>query len=232
MQSTAQLTKFWDSSSRNIPANKDHSRYAETAIKDLAPHSTICDLGGGTGADAIYFARAGHTVTLYDISSFAMKQAVKKAEKMGLSIATKQADFGDSKFKLPVETFDLIYSRLTLHYFKPEQMYNILTTIYEALRTNGKAMITLKSSEDKKEIQFLKSTAKEIEPGVFEDKGQIKMRLNLDQLRDVMKKTGLPDGAYSIREITEDLGGRVDAVKSGNMTIILNEIIITKVSKL
>lgn len=226
MITSQELTKIWDNSHENIPLDKDFSRYAES--QKLASGLNTCDLGGGTGADTIFFAKQGHRVALYDISPLALSRAQIKSKELGLKIKTVQSDFGSDWFTLPVNAFDFLYSRLALHYFPSAQLAHILAKIYSSLKESGKAKITLKSPVDEKEMEFLKSTSVELEPGVFSEEGQIKTRFDLAQLKAILQKTGIPESSYSVAEISEDLGGRTDAIKSGNKVMVLNEITITK----
>lgn len=228
MATANNLQAIWDNSHRNIPTDKDFSRYAEEQLADLSPHSDICDLGGGTGVDSILFAQQGHKVTIYDISPLALQRAMKHALELGLELKVVQSDFGSDQFTLPVNTFDFVYSRLALHYFPSFQLASILATVYASLKDGGKAKITLKSPVDAKEMSYIMSTAEESEPGVFIQEGQIKTRFSLTQLNSILERSGIPEGSYSIGEIAEDLSGRVDTIKSGNKVMSLNEITITK----
>lgn len=188
MITTQKLTEIWDASHSNIPSGKDFSHYAESQLSEIEANSAVCDLGGGTGADSVLFAQKGHRVTLYDISPLALERAKSKADGLNLELKTAQSDFGSEHFILPVEAFDFLYSRLALHYFPSTQLARIFANIYSSLRAGGKAKITLKSPTDVKEMEFLKSTAEEIEPGVFSEEGQIKTRFSLTQLKAILHK--------------------------------------------
>lgn len=228
MATANNLKAIWDNSHSKIPTNKDFSRYAEDQLADLAANSSICDLGGGSGVDGILFAQQGHKVTIYDISPLALERAKKHGIELGLELNVVQSDFGSDQFALPVDTFDFVYSRLALHYFPSVQLARILATVYASLKDGGKAKITLKSPVDAREMNYIKSNAEESEPGVFIQEGQIKTRFSLTQLNSILEKSGIPESSYSIGEITEDLSGRVDTIKSGNKVMSLNEITITK----
>ncbi len=228
MNTTASLQAIWDDSHRNIPTDKDFSRYAEDQLSHLGPNSNICDLGGGAGVDSSLFAQQGHKVTIYDISPLALERAKNHSIDLGLELNIVQSDFGSDQFALPVDTFDFVYSRLALHYFPSVQLARILATVYASLKDGGKAKITLKSPVDAREMNYIKSNAEESEPGVFIQEGQIKTRFSLTQLNSILEKSGIPESSYSIGEITEDLSGRVDTIKSGNKVMSLNEITITK----
>jgi hypothetical protein len=99
--------------------------------------------------------------------------------------------------------------------------------IYSKLKVGGTAFLTLKSPEDKQEMEFLKQSAKEIEAGVFNDEGQIKSRFTVDQLKEILKESGIESS--EVTSYVEDLSGRTDVTKSGNVQLLLNEIRFTKV---
>lgn len=218
----------WNASQAKLPDNKEHSHYAEDQIKILKPNSIICDLGGSIGADAIFFAGKGHDVYLYDISEKALERARQRAKNQNLDISTVQADFGDENFSLPKGRFDLVFSRLAIHYFRTDILIRILNIIYDSLKIGGIAKITMKSPLDEAEMKFLKSNAEEIEPGVFEENGFIKTRFSLDQLEQILGSTNIPKENYSVKTMQENFEDKVDQTKSGNTIFVLNEITIVK----
>lgn len=63
-------------------------------IADYIPaSSTILDVGGGNGRNAIWLARRGHRVTIADISESGLELARRAAAEDGLSISTIAMDF-------------------------------------------------------------------------------------------------------------------------------------------
>ncbi|GAA4024737.1 class I SAM-dependent methyltransferase [Arthrobacter methylotrophus] len=75
----------------------------------LAP-GTALDLGCGEGADAIWLAQHGWTVTAVDVSAVALERAATHAVEAGLQdrIAWQQRDFASWH---PEENFDLVSSQ-------------------------------------------------------------------------------------------------------------------------
>lgn len=224
------LRQYWNKGSASMPFDKDHSRYAESVLAEITRPCAICDLGGGTGADTIYFLTKGHKVTEYDISEVGLERTREKAEKLGLegNLELVQADFGSHNFSLPENKFDLVFSRLAVHYFTPDVTAKIFHEVYKGLKQGGVAKLTLKSPSDKDEMDFLSNNAEEINPGVFEENGMIKSRYTIKQLAEILEKAEIPARQFSVKEITEDMSGRTDKVKSGNQKFILNEITIKK----
>jgi SAM-dependent methyltransferase len=74
-------------------------------VADLAPGRAL-DVGCGEGADAIWLARRGWTVTAIDISDLAVRRAREAAERAG---ATVEWVCGDAlRTPFPARSFDLV----------------------------------------------------------------------------------------------------------------------------
>lgn len=222
------LVETWNKSHAKIPSDKDESRYAIEKEFLLPRNSLICDFGGGTGADSLYFLKKGHSVVFLDISSTAIDAANKKVKENGLSdkFMSKQTDFSEDSVPLEDNYVDIVYSRLAIHYFTKERTIEILKEIKRILKPGGKAYITVKSPDDKNEMNFLKETATEIEKNVFDDNGQIKSRYEIKEWEKMLHSIEVDN--YSVQLYEEDLGGRKDIVKSGLDKFMLTEIIFTK----
>lgn len=220
------LTEKWNKSHSEIPANKTVSMYAVKREKEFPGRSTVCDIGGGTGADAIYFLKQGHKVILVDISDFALMSADNKAKKEGFDLETLRVTLGQESIPLGDGVTDIVYSRLALHYFDRAVTTGIFKEVFRIMKKGAKAFITIKSPDDEKEMDFLKNTAKEKENGVFDDKGDLKSRFTKTQLEEILEEAGISD--FKISTFVEDLGERVDKIKSGNKQLLLNEIQLAK----
>lgn len=224
------LQAYWNKSSATIPDDKDPSAYAIEKEQVFPKPAIVCDLGGGSGADSLYFASKGHRVDLVDISNIALARASEAAKKKGFADKVKvyQADLGEGALPLATARFDVVYSRLALHYFKSDILQKLLTEIYKLLKPNGTAYITVKSPDDKAEMDYLVKQSVEVEDGVFDEGGYIKTRYSLQQLKDILSKAGIPSSETSVDKYTEDLGGRKDKVKSGNTQLTVNQITLHK----
>jgi ubiquinone/menaquinone biosynthesis C-methylase UbiE len=220
------LIDRWNQSHSRIPNNKSESNYAVEREKLFPRNSHVLDLGGGSGTDAVYFAKHGHTVTVADISDVGLTRAKEKAKNEGVELSTAQVELGQQPLPFPPNFFDIVFSRLAIHYFQPKETTEILKNIYEVLKPSGITYIVVKSPDDKEEMDFLLATANQISENVFEDNGEIKSRYTKEQLSEFIKNAGIEN--FEVKEYVEDLSGRVDSVKSGNSRFILNEIILRK----
>lgn len=230
------LLKKWNESSKGMPYQKDPSNYAIEKEKQFRRESTILDLGGGQGDDSLYFAQHGHKVIIVDISDNALDKAKNKFKEHNAEdklLGAKQADLNEGKIPVDDNSVDVVYARLSLHYFPRDITVSLFKEILRTLKQDGKTFITLKSPNDEEEMKFLKQTAREIEPGVFEeDDSQLKTRYNDGQLLSMLSEAGISKYVYTIGKYKEKLGGRKDRVKSGKTEFDLTEITITKTEPL
>lgn len=185
---------------------ENFNRYAEEREKEFPRHSLICELGGGTGEDALYFLRRGHSVVILDISQFALQRAVDKATEAGLKqhLEVRQVDFGYQTLPLHENSIDVAYSRISLNYFPKEQTVKVFKEIKRVLKPAGKAFLTFKSPEDEKEIERLKNTASIFEDYVYIDGGQLRSRFPKIVLEEILRNAGIE--SFSIESHVEDLG--------------------------
>jgi len=227
------VKEYWNKSTAKLPQDKDPSSYAIQISEMLPQHATVADLGGGSGEDATLFATLGHDVTLLDINEVDIEKTKARAARFGVasSVHTVQHDMGDGRLPLPSDTFDIVYSRLTLHFFNPQILISLLQEIFRVLKSDGKAFLTLKSPKDAQDMAFLRTRAKELSPGLFDMDGMTRTRFTIEQLQAIAAQADLGPDAVTVRECVEKLDNRTDAVKSNVSQFLLNEIVITKKRK-
>lgn len=88
------------------------NRVRAHVLQWLQPGSAILELNAGTGEDAIFFARQGHTVHATDISATMQDMLTKKTKKHGLqnSITQELCSYTDLKNLQTQGPYDLIFS--------------------------------------------------------------------------------------------------------------------------
>lgn len=224
------LQEFWNKNSARIPDDKGHSIYAADMEAYFPRNAQVCDLGGGTGTDSIYFIHKGHNVVLVDIADEPLAKAEARVAELGLpgKLKTAQCDFSFGTLPLEDNSFDVVYSRLALHYFESKVLAQLFSEVYRILRPGGLTCLTLKSPDDAAEMAFLATTAKEIEEGVFDEGGRIKTRYTIERLQQVLADAGTPTDKFNVKAYTEKLGNDNDIVKSGKDEFIVNQITIRK----
>lgn len=222
------VANFWNQQHLKN-GDKQPSDYAKDKEKFFPANSIVCDLGGGDGVDSIYFLEKGHQVYLFDIANLALKKAEEKAKSIGLKdkLMTEVVDLNKDKIPASDDFFDVVYSRLSLHYFYQDRTTEILKDIYRVLKTGGVASIVVKSPEDKEERDWFESHYKKLEPGIYSnDNGLIRTRFTKEQYQSILEKTEIKN--FEIKDYTETFGDQKIYVKCGADKLLYIEIIIKK----
>lgn len=122
------------------------SIFAESVVPLFPRVGKILEIGGGLGQDSKYFSELGYTVLLTDISEDALIKA-KESFKPDSSIETKVLDIS-KPLPFDNDSFDVVYSHLSIHYFNTETTKSIFKEVRRVLRTGGIFAILLNSTTD------------------------------------------------------------------------------------
>lgn len=95
------------------------------------PRGLALDVAAGTGRNAIFLAERGFRVVAIDISSIALDEARRRAEKKSLAISWQQADL--EQIELPHNTYDLI---VNLNYLQR----SLFPQIRKSLKADGRVI--------------------------------------------------------------------------------------------
>jgi SAM-dependent methyltransferase len=143
--------EIWDSRYRErVTAGFDTQPPTELAVQACALLTTPSDVlepGCGSGWDAAYFAILGHRVLATDFSDAlinANRQRFADAERLTFLVH-------DTTHPLPAAdaSHDLVYARLSLHYFDDADTRHIFDDIARVLRPNGLLVFMCKSTDDR-----------------------------------------------------------------------------------
>jgi len=176
----------WDQiHQKNYKDDENHSVYAEEKEKLFPRGAMIVELGSGTGADAVYFLKQGHSVIAMDISAFALQKLEERAEKEGLSkkLKTFQVDFGLQDIPIKENSVDVVYSRISLNYFGARQTTKLFRDIYKILKPGGTAFLSFRSPDDVNEMEYLERTSTLYEPNVFIEGDMLRSRFTVEQCK-------------------------------------------------
>ena len=100
----------------------------------LSPKSHVLVIGGGQGRNTFPFARKGHAVSVIDISSVAVEQMNKEAQRNGLSLYARQGDiFAEGIAGI----YDMIVCAFLLHFYPRAQSGGLLREIKEHTAFDG-----------------------------------------------------------------------------------------------
>jgi SAM-dependent methyltransferase len=141
--------EIWDNRYRERAAGfspRDASDFAKRAASLLAASSDVLELGCGPGWDAAYFAGLGHRVLATDFSGSLIRGNVQRFEGTpGLSFAVLDTS---QPFELAVASYDLVYARLSLHYFEDAATRRVFDEVARVLRPKGRLAFMCRSTSD------------------------------------------------------------------------------------
>lgn len=125
--------------------SKDPSSFAYEIAGLLPPHQKILELGCGAGNDSNYFAALGHKILATDFSDTAIQKNRENYHADNLTFETL-----DISKPLPFKnnSFDLVYARLSLHYFSNTTTREIFEEIKRVLKPGGLLGFVCKSNKD------------------------------------------------------------------------------------
>ena len=135
----------WESADRTIWLDPAEESYYYCKKWQHDGKRSVLDLGCGLGRHSILFAQHGFKVTAVDISDYAVKQTREKADKLGLDIRTLTCDMAKLPFR--ENSFDCIFSYLSISHTDTEGFAKILTDIKKILKPDGEIYVNLCSKE-------------------------------------------------------------------------------------
>lgn len=143
------------------------SDFAEEVLGIIKPFSLVLELGCGVGNDSAAFAKAGHTVLATDFSEVAI---IKNSERFK---DIPNLSFEALDISMPMEFkdnhFDVVYARLSLHYFSDKATKKVFKGIHRVLRPNSFLCFICKSIKDP-----LYGKGEELEKDMFEYDGHLR----------------------------------------------------------
>ncbi|OGM38738.1 hypothetical protein A3F01_06180 [Candidatus Woesebacteria bacterium RIFCSPHIGHO2_12_FULL_38_11] len=185
-----------------------HSVYAEEKEKLFPRNAMIIELGSGTGVDAIYFLKQGHSVIALDISTFALNALETRVKKENLAqkLTTQQVDFGLHDLPIKEGSVDVAYSRISLNYFGAKHTTKLFSDIYRMLKPGGAAYLSFRSPEDANEMEYFEKSSVLYEPNVFIEGEILRSRFTATQLEQMLINAGIPQ--FSVEAYQEDLSAK------------------------
>jgi tellurite methyltransferase len=124
----------WDRQYALSPGGDPPSSFLRQILDSDAwdiPRGSALDVAAGTGRNAIFLAERGFSVIAIDISSIALDEARRRAEKKSLEISWQQADL--EQIELPQAAYDLI---VNFNYLQR----SLFPQIRKALKINGRVI--------------------------------------------------------------------------------------------
>jgi SAM-dependent methyltransferase len=146
------------------------SIFVQDAKGYFPPSGKVLELGCGAGQDGLWLAVQGYEVVQTDFIDGMFPAIRDKAAKLGVQTALRQLDIRNLS-DLGDDSFDIVYSHLSLHYFDHKTTKEIFAELHKILRPGGVLAALFNSISDP---EYLEAREK-IEPH-YVQVGDIKKR--------------------------------------------------------
>jgi len=156
------------------------SEFASEVLTKIQPNSEILELGCGVGKDAVAFAKAGHSVVATDFSRTAIQKNSQKFAKIP-NLVFRELDISQA-FPFEDNNFDVIYARLSLHYFTHDVTLRIFSEISRVLKSGGSLYFMCKSIDDP---QY--GMGEKIEDKMYIDHGHVRHFFSDEYVKQCLK---------------------------------------------
>lgn len=157
--------------------------FAKEVGNKLPAGSAILELGCGKGNDSIYFAELGHHITATDFSDVAIRQNKKRWTHPNLTFKIQDIS---QPFALDDASFDVVYARLSLHYFTDEITKKIFREISRVLKPGGMLYFMCKSTADR-----IYGQGDKIENDMYEFEGYVIHFFSQEYALKLLSESGL-----------------------------------------
>lgn len=125
---------------------KEPSEFAKDIIGYFPNNAKVLELGCGLGIDSAFFAQHGHAVLSTDFSNIAVKNNTKRYANLK-NLSFEVMDIG-KPMKFDNSQFDIVYARLSLHYFPDKLTKKVFAEINRVLKSGGLLIFVCKSVDD------------------------------------------------------------------------------------
>lgn len=155
--------------------------FAKEVLAIIRPDSKILELGCGVGNDSVGLAEAGHLVLATDFSQVAIaKNSWRFKHTPHLTFEVLDLNepliFSDNEF-------DVVYARLSLHYFTHQVTERIFDDIHRVLKRGGFFCFVCKSTDDP-----LYGKGLRIEKDMFENEGHIRHFFSEEYVKSLLSE--------------------------------------------
>lgn len=180
MQNQNQLWNKHHSEGNIRRYSSEPTEFAKTVLNSIDQNSKILELGCGAGNDSVGFAKAGHIVIATDFSDIAIQQnsEIYKGEN---NLTFKVLDL-NKRFGFSDNSFDVVYARLSLHYFTDLVTRRIFDEIHRVVKPKGRVCFMCKSVDD-----LIYGDGEEIEKDMFDRGGHVRHFFSEEYVKDILK---------------------------------------------
>jgi ubiquinone/menaquinone biosynthesis C-methylase UbiE len=157
--------------------------FAEEVNRAIPAGSSVLELGCGEGNDSIYLAGAGHAVVATDFSDVVIKQNRQRYSRPHLQFEVQ--DIG-VPLKFEAGSFDVVYARLSLHYFPDKTTREIFKEIKRVLKPGGSLHFMCKATGD-----TIYGQGEKLEPDMYELDVHVRHFFSEAYVHTLLDETGL-----------------------------------------
>jgi SAM-dependent methyltransferase len=162
------------------------TEFAVEAEERFPHHAQVLELGCSAGDDAAYFAQRGHDVIALDVSAPLIDIAAQRYDDQG-NLEFRCADL-IKPFGVAGQSMDVVYARLSLHYFDHATTMRVFSEIAWVLRHGGMLTFACRSTADP-----LFGKGEEVEPNCFLLDGHFRHFFDTDYCLDLLEENGFAD---------------------------------------
>lgn len=187
--------KHWNNAHQKqwLHAHSQHQTDFAKEVNALIPkHARILELGCGEGNDSIYFADQGHKITATDFSDVVIAQNKKRYTNANLHFAEQDIS---QPFDYPDNSFDVVYARLSLHYFPDKTTREIFKEIKRVLKPGGSLHFMCKATGD-----GIYGKGEKLEADMYELDGHVRHFFSKEYVNSLLDETGLSLESVEIGE--------------------------------
>ncbi|KOY81664.1 SAM-dependent methyltransferase [Lysinibacillus macroides] len=109
------------------------NRFITSSVQYLPKQAKIAAYAENEGANAVFLAKLGHQVTVYDSTSYGLAKVQLLARMNGVSIVTKRVEL--IEYELPQENYD--GAIMVFGHFKHKFQLVVLDKIMNSIKLNG-----------------------------------------------------------------------------------------------
>lgn len=154
------LQKYWDSKHKyyaDADWEDEPTIFSRFTVQHFPKSGKLLELGAGQGQDSRFFAGLGYQVVSTDFNDFALEVSREKAKKKKLD-KTKFLNIDMSQGIIPFDnnSFDIVYSHLSIHYFDDNTTKALFQEINRVLKKDGIIAFLANSMSDPDTKEFEK----------------------------------------------------------------------------
>ncbi len=135
---------------KKFDIDEPHS-FAKVALAEIKKNKlkSVIDIGCGAGQDSLYFAKNKLIVTATDFDKQPLEILENKIKKEKIkNLEIKVLNHAKELDTIPRESYDVIYSHLSLQYFKDSKTKKIFEDLFYILKPKGLLIFKIKSTDD------------------------------------------------------------------------------------